>query len=658
MLNTMNRKTRTSSLLVVALALLACLLAGVVRAAPGPALSRHTAITGPVELTMTIEPAVARPRDTVTLDVTLVNRQVQAAAPEVFLRIPPSLSPQAERLPAGTTFNFLDNSLSWMPVLPANGTATLQLTFVASVADLLQPVHEVEAFLRYGDEERSATVELWVGLPPTVSVGASPALVSVGEPVKLTALTTGAGPFVQTWDLGDGRELSATDPEVVYSTPGTYEVTAHVANPLAMASGSTSITVVANPIAAFTVDDDRPVVSQTVQFTDQSGGQRPLLYQWDFGDGKTSREAHPRHQYAEPGIYTVRLVVESEYGMDEASQTITVGAGPVVDFILDDRTGTGQPFYAQAYADESTTRLQWDMGDGSHYEGEVVEHIYYATGDYLVTLRAENDFGASEVTRWVRVDAGNYFSWLPTIFGPLTRTIPTLQLETGTLIQSGGEAIQLTPAPEPVVASPPPQPEPLAPPPGSSETAVEPPTAAPNPAPVGSGAAAEPPAVVGTPVAGAPVALQPQPPLSPNATPAEQLLWYINEARRLHGLAPLAYNYELSVAAQMHTEDLVSNPNIMHEGSDGSRPPERQRRYGYLGIYGGEAVAWGFDNAVPVVEFWVNSPPHRTLILNPNAREVGVGYYADSRAPNIWYWTAEFGIILGSEPEAPAPTPN
>ena len=353
----------------------------------------------------------------------------------------------------------------------------------------------------------------------------------MGEPVKLP-LTTGAGPFVQTWDLGDGRELSATDPEVVYSTPGTYEVTAHVANPLAMASGSTSITVVANPIAAFTVDDDRPVVSQTVQFTDQSGGQRPLLYQWDFGDGKTSREAHPRHQYAEPGIYTVRLVVESEYGMDEASQTITVGAGPVVDFILDDRTGTGQPFYAQAYADESTTRLQWDMGDGSHYEGEVVEHIYYATGDYLVTLRAENDFGASEVARWVRVDAGNYFSWLPTIFGPLTRTIPTLQLETGTLIQSGGEAIQLTPAPEPVVASPPPQPEPLAPPPGSSETAVRAAHGSAQSCPVGSGAAAEPPAVVGTPVAGAGCAAAAAAAIAQRYA-GRQLLWYINEARRL-----------------------------------------------------------------------------------------------------------------------------
>ena len=265
--------------------------------------SRHAAITGPVD-NHDDEPVAAWP-DTVTLDVTLVNRQVQAAAPEVFLRIPPSLSPQAERLPAGTTFNFLDNSLSWMPVLPANGTATLQLTFVASVADLLQPVHEVEAFLRYGDEERSATVELWVGLPPTVSVGASPALVSVGEPVKLTALTTGAGPFVQTWDLGDGRELSATDPEVVYSTPGTYEVTAHVANPLAMASGSTSITVVANPIAAFTVDDDRRwSLNCPVHRPERRAASAAIPV--GFWRRQDVREAHPRHQYAEPGIYTVR----------------------------------------------------------------------------------------------------------------------------------------------------------------------------------------------------------------------------------------------------------------------------------------------------------------------------------------------------------------
>jgi uncharacterized protein YkwD len=100
----------------------------------------------------------------------------------------------------------------------------------------------------------------------------------------------------------------------------------------------------------------------------------------------------------------------------------------------------------------------------------------------------------------------------------------------------------------------------------------------------------------------------------------------------------------------MHTADMAGNPDIMHDGSDGSRPDERQRRYGYAGAYGGEAVAWGWESPVPVVEFWVNSPPHRTLILNPDAKEVGVGFTADGTAPNLWYWAAEFGARLEDPP--------
>jgi uncharacterized protein YkwD/PKD repeat protein len=646
----MKRNTRSSRLALMAVSMLAFLFASGALAAPAPPLSRHVAINGPVELTLTVTPSVARPRDTVTLQIGLVNRQAQATAPEILVLLPAGLSPRGGRLPAGTTFNFQENSLSWMPVLAADGgTASFQLEFVASVADLQQPAHSVEARLRYGGQEQIASVELWVGLPPAVSVGASPALVSVGEPVQLTALTTGPGPFVQMWDLGDGRELGATDPQVVYSSPGTYQVTASVSNPLALASGSVTVTVVAKPLAAFSVDDPLPVVSQTVQFASHSGGQQPLQYRWDFGDGATSGEASPSHRYSEPGTYTVQLVVTSEHGMDEANQTITVGAAPVVDFVLNDSAATGQPFYGQAYSDNSTTLLQWDMGDGRRYEGAIVEHVYYTAGDFLVTLRGENEFGTTEVSHWVHVEAGAFFSLMPLVVGQPTASSPPLQLDLSAAAPAGEMPIELAPAPVLDVGQPASQPELAAPLPGTAE-----PVAVPSrPAPVGSGAAAEPPAIVATPITAQPVIAEPQPPLAPGASQAEQLLWYINEARRLHGLAPLVYSYELSIAAQLHTEDMVGNPEIMHDGSDGSLPPERQRRYGYQGIYGGEAVAWGFDSAAPVVEFWVNSPPHRILILNPNAREVGVGYYADGRAPNIWYWTAEFGILLDPATTSP-----
>ena len=59
--------------------------------------------------------------------------------------------------------------------------------------------------------------------------------------------------------------------------------------------------------------------------------------------------------------------------------------------------------------------------------------------------------------------------------------------------------------------------------------------------------------------------------------------------------------------------------------------------------YAGEATAWGFADPRQAVEFWVNSPGHRPIILNRYTSEVGLGYTVDYVAPSVWYWTAEFG---------------
>ncbi len=46
----------------------------------------------------------------------------------------------------------------------------------------------------------------------------------------------------------------------------------------------------------------------TVVFSDKSEGE-PIEWNWEFGDGSTSQEQHPSHVYTEPGIYTVKLLV-------------------------------------------------------------------------------------------------------------------------------------------------------------------------------------------------------------------------------------------------------------------------------------------------------------------------------------------------------------
>ncbi|VAW35933.1 hypothetical protein MNBD_CHLOROFLEXI01-4830, partial [hydrothermal vent metagenome] len=82
-------------------------------------------------------------------------------------------------------------------------------------------------------------------------------------------------------------------------------------------------------------------------------------------------------------------------------------------------------------------------------------------------------------------------------------------------------------------------------------------------------------------------------------------------------------------------------------------PAERLIQFGYGGGYAGEATAWGFEYPHQAVEFWVNSPAHRRIILNAAATDVGVGFSLDLNALSIWYWTAEFGNQFAA-PTAPA----
>lgn len=621
-------KLRVAWILLTACSLLSFLtLRGAVFAAPQvqPRLSGHAEIDGPFHLAVDVSPPVSHPRQSIDVTLTLTNNLPAAATPQIILQPPNSLSIHGERLPSGTTFDYQHNTWTWQPVVAGDG-GVQRITFVydVSVANLAQPEQQIGVKLRHGDTEYKTSVALWIGLPPTAALTAQPMVAAVGQPIKLTAHPGGTGPFSQSWDLGDGRRVTTKDPEVAFAAPGVYAIRLQIANPLAVATALSSVTIVSQPSADFSVSDDRPLVGEEVEFTNHSGGERPLSYRWEFGDGITSREEHPTHRYKAPGTYAVNLTVQSEYGQSETAYPLKVGAAPVIDAVMPEEAVTGQILEARAFGDDTVTTYHWDMGDGTSGEGELIKHTYHRLGDFQVTLTADNEFGSTQITRVVRVARGTFSQFVPYV---------SRSAGTGGVDEAGA-----TPEPEPV-ADPGGLTEPdvvTEPVPNQDSGLLEEPA---EPVAVSPGGAA-----AGPPSQPAVLDLPPQTPLADDATPAERLLWYINEARRLHGLQPVAYNYELSVAAQEHTLDMSLHEGLMHEGSDGSRPAERQKRYGYPGAYGGEAVAWGWESPIPVVEFWVNSPPHRTLILNPAAAEVGIGHTADGRAANIWYWAVEFGI--------------
>jgi PKD repeat protein len=81
------------------------------------------------------------------------------------------------------------------------------------------------------------------------------------------------------------------------------------------------------PTARFTPSALSGGVPLTVRFSDQSSDPDGELreWSWDFGDGATSSEPSPSHEFTRAGVFTVRLRVTDDTGLrDEAEVTIEV----------------------------------------------------------------------------------------------------------------------------------------------------------------------------------------------------------------------------------------------------------------------------------------------------------------------------------------------
>ena len=112
--------------------------------------------------------------------------------------------------------------------------------------------------------------------------------------------------------------ITETPQVTVTSTP---EITATPT--LTYTPTNTSEVAVAPPVAAFITNVLTGVAPLNVQFTNQSTGTI-TSHLWDFGDGSILQSVHSSHVYANPGIYTVTLIIVGPGGSSSVTTTITV----------------------------------------------------------------------------------------------------------------------------------------------------------------------------------------------------------------------------------------------------------------------------------------------------------------------------------------------
>jgi uncharacterized protein YkwD len=133
---------------------------------------------------------------------------------------------------------------------------------------------------------------------------------------------------------------------------------------------------------------------------------------------------------------------------------------------------------------------------------------------------------------------------------------------------------------------------------------------------------------------------------TPAITPSSdesQALAAINQQRRAQGCASLEVNASLHQAARVHNEDMARNGIFSHTGSNGSSFAQRARDAGYTFTPTGETIAAGYSSAGAVVKGWMDSAPHREILMNCANQHIGLHLHADPGSQWRYYWTAVLG---------------
>lgn len=211
------------------------------------------------------------------------------------------------------------------------------------------------------------------------------------------------------WSFGDGEMSTAAAPSHLYALSGLYTVTLTVSGAGGSSSTTRSVTVSGSLNALFGWSPSNPTTSDTIEFTDQSGGA-PTGWSWAFGDGTTSSAQNPLKNYAAPGTYNVTLTVSRNGGSASTTRALVVsGSTPgtqAVTAAFAVSSSITTPGVSLTFTDQSTgspTQWSWSFGDGTSSTARNPVHAFSAPGTYGVTLTASKPDSSSAATRQITV---------------------------------------------------------------------------------------------------------------------------------------------------------------------------------------------------------------------------------------------------------------
>ncbi len=127
----------------------------------------------------------------------------------------------------------------------------------------------------------------------------------------------------------------------------------------------------------------------------------------------------------------------------------------------------------------------------------------------------------------------------------------------------------------------------------------------------------------------------------------QQVVAGINQIRARYGLSPLRISRALTIAANVHSQDMAARRYYGHNTLGGLSWSSRIKRFVRARVVGETLdLLYGppgrqYDDPTVVVSDWVHSPPHLAVLLTASLRRIGVAH-ATLRNGRPAFFTADF----------------
>lgn len=218
-----------------------------------------------------------------------------------------------------------------------------------------------------------------------------------------------------TWTIdtdGDGTQEPYDDwsPAVSFADYGTYEGYLYLEGQgNCNDSAYVNISVFPDLFSEFTFSYDTCIAGPTT-FLNFSYTEAATLdeYLWDFGDGNTSMDINPIHEYMIPGDHEISLTITDNNGCQDV-QTKTINYFPVPSLLVIEPSDFDGCAPQEVLIDnlsfpiDDSYTINWDLGDGTTSTEVSPLHVYESAGTYSLSVDITSPIGCFTSGSWANI---------------------------------------------------------------------------------------------------------------------------------------------------------------------------------------------------------------------------------------------------------------